>query len=77
MTGIPKMTDLILVNTPISSPLHAQLNLPLLKGAMEAEGISSPELSSDISEIEEMSNYVSICKIPKNVFPLNLFIFFE
>ena len=48
MTGIRKMTDLILVNTPISSPLHAQLNLPLLKGAMEAEGISTRIVDSNI-----------------------------
>ena len=48
MTEIRKMTDLILVNTPISSPLHAQLNLPLLKGAMEAEGISTRIVDSNI-----------------------------
>ncbi|MBF0369123.1 MAG: radical SAM protein [Magnetococcales bacterium] len=32
--------DSILINTPISSPLHAQLNLPLLQGALTTAGFN-------------------------------------
>ena len=31
------MIDSILVNTPVSSPLHPQANLPLLKGYLSAK----------------------------------------
>ncbi len=42
------MIDSIIINTPVSSPLHAQLNLPLLKGALEREGFSTTIMDSNI-----------------------------
>jgi hypothetical protein len=45
--------DCILVNTPVSSPLHAQLNLPLLKAFLEADGFSARALDSNIMFFRE------------------------
>jgi len=42
------MTDSILINTPVSSPLHPQLNLPLLKGFLQANGYTSTVIDSNI-----------------------------
>lgn len=44
-----KMTHSILINTPVSSPLHAQLNLPLLKGALENNGFPTTIIDSNIA----------------------------
>jgi len=45
--------DSILVNTPVSSPLHAQLNLPLLKGFLAEQGFSCIVLDSNIHFFRE------------------------
>ena len=42
------MVDSFLVNTPVSSPLHPQLNLPLLKGYLGANGYSSTVIDCNI-----------------------------
>lgn len=42
------MVDTILFNTPVSSPLHPQLNLPLLKGFLEGHGYSVRVIDSNI-----------------------------
>lgn len=42
------MVHSILVNTPISSPLHPQLNLPLLKGCLAGQGYQSKVIDSNI-----------------------------
>jgi hypothetical protein len=44
----PPDVDVILVNTPISSPLHPQLNLPLLKAHLQQEGFSTEAIDSNI-----------------------------
>ena len=40
--------DSILVNTPVSSPLHPQANLPLLKGYLTANGFRSRIIDTNI-----------------------------
>jgi len=40
--------DSILVNTPVSSPLHPQANLPLLKGYLAANGFRSKIIDTNI-----------------------------
>ena len=40
--------DSILVNTPVSSPLHPQANLPLLKGYLTANGFRSKTIDTSI-----------------------------
>ncbi len=42
------MIDSILVNTPVSSPLHPQANLPLLKGYLTANGFRSRIIDTNI-----------------------------
>ena len=42
------MIDSILVNTPVSSPLHPQANLPLLKGYLSANGFRSRIIDTNI-----------------------------
>jgi hypothetical protein len=42
------MLDTILVNTPVSSPLHPQLNLPLLKGYLTQNGYKAKVIDSNI-----------------------------
>ncbi len=42
------MIDSILIDTPISSPLHPQANLPLLKGYLTAHGFKSKIIDSNI-----------------------------
>mgnify|MGYP000633938098 FL=1 len=42
------MIDSILVNTPVSSPLHPQANLPLLKGYLTANGFRSKTIDTSI-----------------------------
>jgi len=42
------MLDSILVNPPVSSPLHPQLNLPLLSGYLKSHGYKSKVLDSNI-----------------------------
>lgn len=42
------MTDSILINTPVSSPLHPQANLPLLKRYLGDHGFSSRLIDSNI-----------------------------
>ncbi len=42
------MIDSILVNTPVSSPLHPQANLPLLKGYLRANGFKSRIIDTNI-----------------------------
>ncbi|MFA6431998.1 MAG: radical SAM protein, partial [Candidatus Margulisiibacteriota bacterium] len=42
------MIDSILVNTPISSPLHPQANLPLLKGYLNTHGFKTKIIDSNI-----------------------------
>ena len=42
------MLDSILVNTPISSPLHPQANLPLLKAHLSANGFKTRIIDSNI-----------------------------
>lgn len=43
--------DSVLINTPVSSPLHAQLNLPLLKAQLAAEGFKARVIDSNIDFI--------------------------
>jgi radical SAM superfamily enzyme YgiQ (UPF0313 family) len=61
------MLDSILVNTPISSPLHPQLNLPLLKSFLSSHGFRVRIIDSNIKFIHsfighidrsEMENYL-------------------
>ncbi|MCW8914497.1 MAG: radical SAM protein [Magnetovibrio sp.] len=40
--------DTVLVNTPVSSPLHAQLNLPLLKGYLKENGYTAKVIDANI-----------------------------
>lgn len=47
------MYDSILVNTPVSSPLHAQLNLPLLKGYLAEHGFKSLVIDSNVEFFRE------------------------
>lgn len=47
--------DSILINTPVSSPLHPQLNLPLLKGFLTARGYSSKVIDSNILFFRELT----------------------
>jgi hypothetical protein len=47
------MFDSVLVNTPISSPLHAQLNLPLLKGYLGEHGFKAKVLDTNITFFHE------------------------
>ena len=42
------MLDSILINTPISSPLHPQANLPLLKGFLKSNGFKTTVIDSNI-----------------------------
>lgn len=42
------MLDSILVNTPVSSPLHPQANLPLLKAFLSQSGFNSKIIDSNI-----------------------------
>jgi len=42
------MLDSILVNTPVSSPLHPQANLPLLKAHLSANGFKTRIIDSNI-----------------------------
>lgn len=49
----PSTCDCVLVNTPISSPLHPQLNLPLLKGFLTDNGFSSMVLDTNIQFFHE------------------------
>jgi len=42
------MVDSVLINTPVSSPLHAQLNLPLLKSYLEGNGFSAKVFDTNI-----------------------------
>lgn len=42
------MLDSLLINTPVSSPLHPQLNLPLLKSFLGAHGFKSRVIDSNI-----------------------------
>jgi hypothetical protein len=42
------MLDSILVNTPVSSPLHPQANLPLLKGYLTKEGFKTRVIDTNI-----------------------------
>lgn len=42
------MLDSILVNPPVSSPLHPQLNLPLLSGYLKSRGYKSKVVDSNI-----------------------------
>jgi len=42
------MLDSILLNTPISSPLHPQANLPLLKGYLVSNGFKTKVIDSNI-----------------------------
>ena len=42
------MLDSILLNTPISSPLHPQANLPLLKGHLASKGFETKIIDSNI-----------------------------
>ncbi|HAK89652.1 MAG TPA: hypothetical protein DCP24_11445 [Nitrospiraceae bacterium] len=42
------MLDSILINTPVSSPLHPQANLPLLKGYLAAHGFRVGIIDSNI-----------------------------
>ena len=43
----------VLVNTPVSSPLHPQLNLPLLKGFLAEHGYKAKVLDSNIEFFKE------------------------
>jgi tRNA A37 methylthiotransferase MiaB len=43
----------VLVNTPVSSPLHPQLNLPLLKGFLAEHGYDAKVLDSNIEFFKE------------------------
>lgn len=47
------MVDSILINTPVSSPLHPQLNLPLLKKYLENDGFSAKVLDANIRFFHE------------------------
>ncbi len=47
------MYDTVLVNTPVSSPLHAQLNLPLLKGYLQENGFETLVLDTNIQFYRE------------------------
>lgn len=40
--------DSILINTPVSSPLHPQANLPLLKGYLAAHGFKAKTIDTNI-----------------------------
>ena len=42
------MLDSILINPPVSSPLHPQANLPLLKTHLESNGFSTRVIDSNI-----------------------------
>jgi radical SAM superfamily enzyme YgiQ (UPF0313 family) len=42
------MLDSILINTPVSSPLHPQANLPLLKGYLGSHGFNTKIIDSNI-----------------------------
>lgn len=42
------MLDSILINTPVSSPLHPQANLPILKGYLASEGFKTKIIDSNI-----------------------------
>lgn len=42
------MLDSVLINTPVSSPLHPQANLPLLKGHLKANGFRTKVIDSNI-----------------------------
>ena len=42
------MLDSVLVNTPVSSPLHPQANLPLLKAHLSANGFKTRIIDSNI-----------------------------
>lgn len=42
------MLDSILVNTPVSSPLHPQANLPLLKGYLTNEGFKTRVIDTNL-----------------------------
>lgn len=42
------MVDSILINTPVSSPLHPQANLPLLKGYLSSRGFKVKIIDSNI-----------------------------
>ncbi|MBM09684.1 MAG: hypothetical protein CMF69_08940 [Magnetovibrio sp.] len=43
-----KIIDCVLVNSPVSSPLHPQLNLPLLKSAIENNGFGTRVIDANI-----------------------------
>jgi len=47
------MVDSVLINTPVSSPLHAQLNLPLLKSHLQSHGFSSRVMDTNIAFYRE------------------------
>ena len=47
------MLDSLLINTPVSSPLHAQLNLPLLKAYLSDHGFKSKVSDTNIEFILE------------------------
>ncbi len=47
------MYDTVLVNTPVSSPLHPQLNLPLLKGYLQEQGFTALVLDTNIQFYHE------------------------
>ncbi|HRZ15279.1 MAG TPA: radical SAM protein, partial [Candidatus Omnitrophota bacterium] len=45
---MPTVYDSVLINTPVSSPLHPQANLPLLKGFLAAHGFQAKVIDSNI-----------------------------
>lgn len=47
------MYDSILINTPVSSPLHPQLNLPLLKGFLGEHGFRSCVIDANVEFFRE------------------------
>ena len=67
------MIDSILINTPISSPLHPQLNLPLLKGHLSENGFRTKIIDGNIQFFHQILGPIDINKnlIPRLEEPLN------